>query len=473
MEQTSPSAAFAQLLDASQRPIYAVDTRHAIVYCNAALADWLGLERRRIVGRHVEYHSEAASGGRPRDAAGPLTDLCPPPKALAGDACVGAVGCAARDGRLVHRRAEFVPLGTVNPTAANGTTSGPANHGGVLVLLATTDMLPEELSAEIADEPTGDELHRAIRRFRRGQAAKYAIETLLGVSTEMRKVQAQVVAAAASGANVLIRGRRGSGRAHIGRAIHYQSADATGKFVPIDCAATSEDSLRRTLDSFRDAGAVKGTSTLLLLHLDRLPTPLQSQLLAELADPHPGVRFIATLTHSAAEEMPGIHPQLLAALSTITIDVPPLAERLDDLPLLAQFFLEAANRGTAKQIGSLRPDALDLMALYRWPGELDELRTVIAAAHAACTSHEISPNDLPALIHHAAKAAALPRRFVEKIVLEDLLAEIEREIVTRALAQAGGNKSAAADLLGMTRPRLYRRLVQLGLATETAEGESQ
>jgi DNA-binding NtrC family response regulator len=204
-------------------------------------------------------------------------------------------------------------------------------------------------------------------------------------------------------------------------------------------------------------------------------------LLAEFVEPQAGVRFVATMAVHAMREQPldassptsSLNPQLAAALSTITIDVPSLSERLEDLPMLAQFFLEAANRDATKQVGSLRPEALDLLALYSWPGELDELRSVVAAAHAAGTTHEIAPADLPAVIHHAAKAAALPRRFVEKIVLEDLLAEIEREIINRAMAQSGGNKSAAADLLSMTRPRLYRRLVQLGLAPDNAEAESQ
>ena len=91
---------------------------------------------------------------------------------------------------------------------------------------------------------------------------------------------------------------------------------------------------------------------------------------------------------------------------------------------------------------------------------------MIAAAHAAATTHEITPADLPPVVHHAAKAAAMPRRPPEKIVLDELLESIEREVIARALAQAGGNKSAAAELLGMTRPRLYRRLVQLGFVSE-------
>ncbi len=457
MELTSRTvASLTSLLDASRRPIYAVDARRQVVYCNAALAAWLGLEPGRIVGRSVEYHSEPTAA-----TTAPLTDLCPPPSALAGTPTIGTVGCVSRDGRLVHRRAEFVPLATEDPSA-----------GGVLVLLAAADLSPPELARELSDEPTADELHRAIRSFRRIQAAEHAVESLLGDSGGMRKVRAQIAASAASQANVLVRGPRGSGREHVARAIHYQAKEAAGKLVPVDCAVATEESLRRSIDSVRGPRDPKQRHTLLLLNLEQLSPLLQTQLLPVLAGSSLTARIVVTVADGPTDRQvedtaPEINPQLLSLLSTITIDVPSLAERRDDLPLLAQYFLEAANRGSAKQVGSLRPEALDQLALYRWPGGLDELRGVIAAAHATATTHEITPADLPTIIHHAVKAAALPRRAPEKIVLDELLASIEREVVTRALAQAGGNKSAAAELLGMTRPRLYRRLVQLGLISET------
>jgi DNA-binding NtrC family response regulator len=164
---------------------------------------------------------------------------------------------------------------------------------------------------------------------------------------------------------------------------------------------------------------------------------------------------------------------LINFVATITIATPRLVERLDDLPILAQCFLETCNRESGKQVGSLRTDTLDELALHSWPGELDELSDVIAAAHAACDSHEVTPSHLPAVIHHAVQAASRPRKRTERIVLDDLLAQIEREAIVRALAQADGNKTEAADLLGMTRPRLYRRLVQLGLVSESKEPEPQ
>lgn len=456
----------AELLDQSPRPTYAVDARRQIVYGNTALAQWLGLDTERIVGRFVEYHSESEAeeaGTSSHDSSGPLSGLCPPPRALAGEQCLGTVSQVARDGRLVHRHADFLPLG------ADGAP------GGVLAVLATHDMSPEELAADLSREPTGDELHRAIRRFRRTQARHFAVESLVGESSAMRKVREQVAAAAASGANVLVRGRPGCGRAHVARAIHYRVAGEAGpKLVPVDCEVLSEDLLRRTLDAAQNDQEGKRRATLLLMNLDRLPGTLQSQLRQAISERRVAARIVATMAESAeqtgpvdeaAETARELDPWLLDAVSTMTIRVPSLADRLEDLPLLAQSFVEACNRGNPKQLGGVRQEALDLLALYCWPGELDELRDVIAAAHGACSCHEITAADLPPVVHHASRAAALPRRETERIELDEFLASIERELIKRAMAQAGGNKSEAAQLLGMTRPRLYRRLVQLGLET--------
>jgi DNA-binding NtrC family response regulator len=376
-------------------------------------------------------------------------------------------------------------------------------HSSVLVLLATDDLSPQEVAAELSGEPTPDELHRAIRQFRRGQAAHYALHSLLGHSPAMRKVRAQVAAAAASGANVLVLGPTGSGRGHVARAIHYQAApDPAPKLIALQCEVVSDELLRRALDALRAAaGEPRHPPTLLLEHLEALTAAHQAQLLTAIRHNSWRARIIGTLSspsqtspdgtdpenaknashevpqvvsslppHKSADDTPNmpskIDAALIDAISTITIRMPKLVDRMEDLPILAQSFLESCNVGSAKQVGSIRPDALDQLALYCWPGELNELRDVLAAAHRATTSHEITPSDLPPVVHHASQAAARPRRLPERIVLDELLASIEKEVIIRAMAQAGGNKTEAADLLGMTRPRLYRRLVQLGLVTE-------
>jgi DNA-binding NtrC family response regulator len=238
-----------------------------------------------------------------------------------------------------------------------------------------------------------------------------------------------------------------------------------------------EDLRRTLLDGLRGATGQGGRRpTLLVENLEHLAAPHQEQLVSILRQNALPARVIATLavgpssratdSSTVAAGQTAVEEALVDTLSTIAIRIPRLVERPVDLPILAQYFLEACNRGNHKQVGSIRPEALDLLALHSWPRELDELREVITAAHRACKSHEIAPLDLPPVIHHAAHAASYAPRQPERIVLDELLATIEKEVVMRALAQAGGNKSAAAELLGMTRPRLYRRIVQLGLVSE-------
>jgi DNA-binding NtrC family response regulator len=147
----------------------------------------------------------------------------------------------------------------------------------------------------------------------------------------------------------------------------------------------------------------------------------------------------------------------------MTVELPPLARRLDDLPSLAQAFLEQSNRSGLKQVGGFSDEALDRLQLYPWPGNLEELSTVVFAAHEAAGGAEITARELPKEIHWAVEAIAHPPRGEEAIVLEEFLARVELELITRALRRAKGNKSKAAKLLGLTRPRLYRRLLQLGL----------
>jgi DNA-binding NtrC family response regulator len=154
---------------------------------------------------------------------------------------------------------------------------------------------------------------------------------------------------------------------------------------------------------------------------------------------------------------------LAASLSTIVIQLPALAQRRDDLPLLAQLFLEELNALGGRQLGGFTPAVLDLLDGYAWPGNLDELAEVVAESHRQAAGLEIDVANLPERLRLASRAAAHPRHADETIVLSEYLERVERELIRRALARAKSNKARAARLLGMTRPRLYRRMVQLGL----------
>jgi DNA-binding NtrC family response regulator len=171
------------------------------------------------------------------------------------------------------------------------------------------------------------------------------------------------------------------------------------------------------------------------------------------------------------------HPVLPFQIATITIHLPPLVERRDDIPLLAQWFLEQQNaRALAEDKKSAKPqpnvaiaqrtgfaaDALDLLTQYHWPGNLDELVQVVADSHANAMGTLIRANDLPVRLHQAADAQSV-HYVEERIDLDNYLQSLELELIQRALKAARGNKAKAARLLGMTRARLYRRLEQLGL----------
>src|SRR4051794_18657968 len=139
----------AKLLDKSDRPIYMVDPQRRIVYANPALAEWIDLERTRIVGRRVEFHSEEPSSeAAARKDVAPLTDLSPPPYALAGEPGKGTVSCQARDGRMLHRAADFVPLGRVAGSRDSHTADEPSQTA-VLVLLAAENLTAQDLAKEI------------------------------------------------------------------------------------------------------------------------------------------------------------------------------------------------------------------------------------------------------------------------------------------------------------------------------------
>jgi DNA-binding NtrC family response regulator len=155
---------------------------------------------------------------------------------------------------------------------------------------------------------------------------------------------------------------------------------------------------------------------------------------------------------------------LACLLSTLVIELPPLAEHPQDIPLLAQWFLEAGNVAAEKQLTGFVPEATEQLRDYPWPRNADELAQVVRQACAAATGPRVPAAALPERIWLATAAAALPPREEESLVLDEFLAEIEKELLQRALARAKGNKTRAARLLGLPRARLLRRLEQLGLS---------
>lgn len=489
----------ARLLNASERPIYVLDCECTFVFCNQSLTDAIGAAAIDLPGRRAAYHgflpSTTANGAADslRGVEAAAAGLCPPPQVMAGQPQIATVSWIAADGRLHRRRAQFIPL---CEDAAGGQVLA-------VVVVVATDDLSESASASDAiqlaqalQEPPLSEtarLHERVREFLWETAALRGVERFIGASDAICLARRRLELAAASRAGVLIAGPPGSGRRRAAETIHYAAktacggvartsageaasdADQPGSLIPLDCAALDADLIRSTAAALAagSLGENSRGSTLLLLDAELLPAEAQAELAAMFLRKTFHPRLIATSRRplSRLVRKGRFRQDLAAVLSTIVIELPPLAERREDIRLLAQMFVERENAAGGKQIGGLSPEALDCLDAYDWPGNIDELALMISESHANAVTALITPRDLPKRLHQAAQAAAHPRRAPETIVLDEFLAEIERELIGRAMSQAKGNKAKAARLLGLTRPRLYRRLLQLGMAQPEATEE--
>lgn len=457
------AAELVNLLEGASQPLYVLDGELVIIYLNEACRNWLGADADELLGRKCVYHSGAELIGLDLVAAG----LCPPPVVLERrevSACIGKLSAHEQgDGlkptlRTLFRRARFVPLCRLDSE--------------VLCIIALVD--PQDLAErtpEIAasEENESEELHEQLLRFRQQAALRYRPERVIGVSPAMRRARAQAQVAAATRASVLLLGPPGSGRRHLAEVIHYAGpAESCGVLVPLECGLLDVELIQSTLRSLAVGPA--GGGTLLLCDADQLSAESQAALTAVLPTAKCPLRVISIAASPLVDLPPrGLFREDLAAmLSTITIELPPLAKRRDDLPLLAQALLEEQNARSSKQLGGFSPEAMDRLCAYAWPGNVAELAQVVADSHARASTRVIACDDLPERLRVAAEAAARPRRKEEPIQLDEFIARIERELIRRALTRAKGNKTKTARLLGLNRPRLYRRMVQLGLA---AEGE--
>ena len=451
------AADLARLFDAAAGPAYALDDKGRIIFVNEACAAWAGYTVGELLGHESRYHTSGEVTGPDSVAAA----LAPPPEVWTGLPTTAMATLAPVGGAAVARRVHFIPLG-----------ADALDVAGVIAIASPTAIdvgSVEQCDGEAGGEDlSARELHERLARWRRKLGARHHSDRLLGDSPAMRQVRSRVEVAAASVVTVAIVGPVGSGRQHVARAIHYgHAASSAGSLVPLACPLLTVNLLESTVRSLARAASANPTArpaTVLLCDADQLSPDAQEQIARSLPRDR-AFRVVAT----AREPLETLAAQgefrldLARLLSTVEIRLPPLAERPQDLPLLAQMFIEEENRRSAKQIAGATPETIDRLLSYSWPSNVAELEEVLTEAHRRSEGPQLAPGDLPAKIHVALDAAARPRKVEQTIKLEAFLARIEEELIRRALARAKGNKTKAARLLGMTRPRLYRRLVQLGL----------
>ncbi len=456
----SQSRTLIRTLEGSRTPIYLLDRERRIVFANEALAAWARRPLAELVGLRCDYHTSASVGGLRELAA----SLCPPPAAWEDELAAGSVAVIDADGRLDRRAARFVPL----PQAES--------PGELLVAVCGPALAPSLRAAgarEVA-QATGSELHVRLQQLRSELGRRYHIGQLIGQSDAMNLVRTQVQIAAQAGANALIVGPPGSGREHVARTIFYAGSETgavpeVGQLVPLDGAVIDAEELqailvavlRRQADQKREQ-----PPTALVLDIDRLSSAAQQELAAFLQLPGIKLRLLATARSSLARRTSRgkFRHDLACAVSSLTIRLPALARRSEDLPLLAQYFLEEANIGASRQLTGFARPALEAILTYDWPGNIAELAQAVAEACAKAAGPHVLPSDLPDRIHLAAGAVAHAPRMPQPIQLDPFLADIERELIQRALASTRNNKTRAAQMLGLSRARFLRRMAQLGLA---------
>jgi transcriptional regulator with PAS, ATPase and Fis domain len=444
------------LFQRSDEALFLLDRRRRILFVNAAweaLAGVSAADARNIVCRRQR---PAASHDPPEDVL--AFALRPPPEALQG------LPTRARrllPGREPTRRwwdIDFFPL---------------RREGQVFAVLGRITLV-------VGADPGGAPLPEKLMALRQRVAARHGGELLAGSSPALRRLASQVRLAARTDAPVLFVGERGTGKKTLARVVHFLGPHREESFAALDGARLPPALLAVFL--FEVRGPQHRLATIYLREPACLPRDLQLRLAEWLsADADPSgeqgrPRLLAGCANDPAEDVRSgrLAEELACCLATLRIDVPPLRQRLADLPNLVERLLERAAAESEGRVTGLSPEAWEVIRSYSWPGNLAELYDVLSTAAARATGDRIALADLPASLRLGQAVERTPARDGQPpLPLRSLLEQAERRLILLALGRVGGNKSKAATLLGIWRPYLLSRMKKLGLLAETEEAAEE
>lgn len=352
----------------------------------------------------------------------------------------------------------------------------------------------DELLAVVTQQIRMGALEKRVERLQSELRGKYSFDSIVGRSKKMEPVFEHILAARKNNANVLIVGETGTGKELIARAIHYNGPSPEGPFVAVNCAALPESLIESELfghckgaftGATRDSAGLFRSAhggTILLDEFVDMPLDTQPKLLRVLQErtvrPIGGlseipidVRVIAATNREPAEalEQGRLRKDLFYRLSVITIRIPPLRERREDIRHFLDHFTVRFAKTYRFRIGSVQQEVVDILNRYPWPGNVRELENLVEQWFAKGRNQSVTVADLPAELVAQAKQA------VENVAGENLadilpLRDAERALVRRALKAAEDNKSKAANLLGISRKKLYKLLSDTGPAENEQMG---
>jgi DNA-binding NtrC family response regulator len=308
----------------------------------------------------------------------------------------------------------------------------------------------------------------------------YRFSNIIGRSPNMENIFRIVESIKDSSSNVLITGETGTGKELLANAIHYTSNRHYRPFVAINCAAIPRELLEAELFGY-ERGAFTGAvskrigkfeeahaGTLFLDEVGEMEIPLQAKILRAVQEREIeriggnkkikiDIRLIASTNRELDKEvkLKKFRADLYYRLNVVQIKLPPLAERKTDIPLLVTHFIDKFSQREGKNISSVSPEVMNIFLSYSWPGNLRELENVIERAIVLAKRDIIGPGIIPVEIKREVKKKTKGADSVKP------LKELEIEMILQAIDAFSGNKSKAAEALGITRKVLYNRLKQV------------
>ena len=371
-------------------------------------------------------------------------------------------------------------------------------HATESIRRGAEDFVPVPYSDEIVIKEVARILEAAELRARvesldRLGATRYGFEQIVSRSPAMHAVLDRATAASRSDTPVLIVGETGTGKELVARAIHANSRRAKRPFVPINCAALPRDLIESELFGHR-RGAFSGAASdhpglfasahggsVFLDEIGELPLEAQAKMLRVLQDGEiravgglesrrVDVRVVAATNRSLAAMREGrMRPDLFYRLSVLVIEIPPLRDRGDDLPLLIGHLLAGMRERGVHRVDGIDAGALELLADYPFPGNIRELENMLEGLAVTLRDGRatIRAEDVRTWLRR--RGAPVGDRTSDATRVPLNLNDLEKWAIREALRQARGNKSRAAQMLGISRDTLYRKLHELGLGLEVPD----
>ncbi len=325
-------------------------------------------------------------------------------------------------------------------------------------------------------------LKKEVVRLKREVESRYQFHLLIGKSPSMQKVYDLIARISDTSANVLISGESGTGKELVAKAIHYNGSTKDSPFVAVNCAAIPETLLESELFGYKKGAFTDAKSdkkglvfeahggTLFLDEITELPYTLQAKLLRVIEErkvrplgdtnSYPiNVRITSATNRDIKSLVKAgqLREDLYYRLKVIDVELPPLRDRKEDIPLLVKHFLDKFNIELRKRISGISEDALKVLLNYSWPGNVRELENVIQRAVTLAQHEVILPEDLPPSSMEESAEDSFEKALREGYTLDKL----EKEYIRRILIKLGGNKSRASEILGLDRKTLRRKLEEM------------